>query len=282
MKYKLRYVDGNYSDSGTLPTYIGSILHKGLELKALSKMNGDPVDYKYIKKIVNDGWNEKTEKDKEEIIGLDAIMLLFFSDWLNDGYNEKIELFFNDVLPERMEDMSWNIIGAEVHFEFVYDDRCIIHGFIDRIDEKDGNLKVVDYKSSKKIFPDTKIKTPLQMVIYDLACLYMFEILPDQHEYDFILLNQRQTTADGVCSKGYLKRGIKKLDCLLDQIDRLQIDGEYIPCPTPLCYWCSFADLDHTPNADPKYAGLCPYYSLWTPDDRKNFAVNQKYEGEIF
>ena len=63
------------------------------------------------------------------------------------NYDEKMNVYFN-VLANRMEDKDWSVKAVEDSFEFVYDNRCIIHGFIDRIDENiHGDLKVIDYKS---------------------------------------------------------------------------------------------------------------------------------------
>lgn len=287
-RYKLKYQDGNYSNKGSMATAIGSILHKGLELKGRSIMNGEKPNYNEIKDIIYQGCNEQTDKGTEELKGLDDIILDYFSEWFeidpNTGMdmNQKINLYFDKVLPTRMESTDWKILGTEINFEFVYDDRCILHGFIDRLDCMSDNnkiLRVTDYKSSKKKFREEDIKTPLQMVVYDLACLYMYKILPEFHEYDFILLDEKQTTEDGVCSKGYLKRGLKKIDRILDSIDSCRITNIYKPSPSPLCYWCEFASFDYSPNCDEKYAGLCPYHSLWTPDNR-TFKVNKKYEEE--
>ena len=47
--------------------------------------------------------------------------------------NQKMYVYFNQVLPTRMENPDWKIIGTEIAFEFVYDNQCIIHGFIDRV-----------------------------------------------------------------------------------------------------------------------------------------------------
>ena len=47
---------------------------------------------------------------------------------------------------------------------------------------------------------------------------------------------------------------------------------------TPLCYWCPFHST--SPNADPKFSGLCQYHSLWTPE-KKSFAVLNPYGQEI-
>lgn len=281
-RYKLKYIDGHYGDSQTLALELGSILHKGLELKGLDKIRGKETDYDEIKNIVYQGTTERTEKDVTLLPGINKIKKKYIEDWnSNNGtdatYEEKMDLYVNQVLPSRMEDRDWKVVGVEKNFEFVYDDKCIMHGFIDRIDQNlEGALKVVDYKSSKKVFRDTDIKTPLQMVIYDLACVFLYNILPEFHEYDFILLNKKQTTADGVCSKGYLKRGLKKIDKLLAQIFELEKTGVYKPSATPLCYWCDYPDAAHTPNANKKFAGLCPYYSLWTPEN-KTFKTNKEW-----
>ena len=282
----MRYVDRKFAEKQTLPLELGAILHKGLELKGQAIMKNETVDYEKIKQIVHEGSTEKTEKDSEIMAGIDEISVKYMDDWIQKDsvsgmtYNEKMNLYFDKVLPTRMEDKEWTIVGTEIPFEFVYDDKCIIHGFIDRMDkrinDKVEEYRITDYKSSKKIFDDSKIKTPLQMVIYDLACLYMYKIIPTYHEYDFILLDKKQTSEDGVCSKGYLKRGIKKLDNLLAIIKRMENEGEYAPSPTPLCYWCPYASRTYTPNADDKYGGSCDYYSLWRPDN-KVFQVNKPY-----
>lgn len=257
-------------------------------------MLNQEVDYDEIIDAVLSGCDEITDKGKEHIIGIDEIRKKYFEEYNTPDnasgmtYVEKMDIYFHEVLIERMEDEEWKVLGTEIKFEFVYKygededgkpKEVIIHGFIDRVDvgTASGKLKVVDYKSSKKVFPDAKIKTPLQMVIYDIACLQMYGQLPEEHEYDFILLNQQQTTLNGVCSKGYMKRGLTKLDKLLNRIDEMKKSGLYIPSPSPLCNWCDFPDKSHTPNADPKFAGMCEYYSLWKPDN-KTFAVNKPYE----
>lgn len=277
-----------YATSSTIALDLGNILHKGLELKGTYIMNEQPVDYENIKDTVINGCDEVSDKTREHLPGITEIEALYSKDWLESiettdqlSYPQKIQLYLDKVLPTRMEEDEWQIEGTEVKFDYVYDDKIIITGFIDRIDSKidengEKQLRVVDYKSSKKIFDDSKIKTPLQMVVYDLACLQMYGILPIEHEYDFILLDKKQTSQNGVCSKGYLKRGLKKIDSILDKMAVAAEANEYPPSPTPLCYWCPFPSKLHTPNADATWAGTCPYYSLWKPD-KKIFQVNQDY-----
>ena len=60
-----------------------------------------------------------------------------------------------------------------------------------------------------------------------------------------------------------------------DLFDEIKL-SDFHPNPTPLCYWCLFSK---TYNNQPKEAkGLCPYYSLWTKQN-KNFNVNHKWLG---
>ena len=287
-RYQQQKIEKKYSTSSTIALDLGNILHKGMEMKGIYLMNEQPVDYENIYDVVMNGCDEISEKTRNHLPGVNEIKEKYVSDWIasmedteNMSYQEKINLYLDYVLPNRMGDPEWSIKGTEVEFSFVYDERAIIHGFIDRIDtrvDENGNelLKVVDYKSSKKAYDDRKIKTPLQMVVYDLACLHLYGIIPVEHEYDFILLDQQLGTENGVCSKGYLKRGLKKIDGVLDKIDGAAKENEYPPSPTPLCYWCPFPPKSHSPNADDEWAGTCPYYSLWTPDN-KVFKVNQEY-----
>ena len=285
-RYKKRYVERNYSNADSLATEFGSLLHKALELKGQDLMDNRAIDYDEIHNVLLAGYDEKTEKGQETILGAGDLRVKYCEEWFaadektNQSTEDRFNIFVEKVLPSRMENMTQKIVGTEIPFEFVYDERCIFHGFIDRVDGtyEDNELRaltVTDYKSSKKIFPVEDIRTPLQMVTYDLACLFLYGVLPDNHVYDFIGINQKQGKLQGVCTKGYLKRGIKKIDSLLDQIGSMEESNEYPPKPSPLCHWCDFCETN--PRAEDKCKFLCPYFSLWTPEN-KTFQTNEKYE----
>lgn len=281
------------SNIGGIATEIGTVLHKVLEVKARNIMNHEAINYTYLSNILKDGIEEKTEKGTEKVLGISKLSAKYFDDYFKADdasgmtYPEKIDLFLNEVIKTRLEDDRYKPLGCEIPFEFVYNygdednkKEIILHGFIDSVrEDEDGNIKLVDYKSSKKVFPEAKIKTPMQMFIYDLACYYIFGRVPSEHEYDFILINQKQNESDGVCSLGYQKRGEKKLNKVLSQIEEMKSSGAFQPKPSPLCYWCFANDTKVTPNADPKFSGACEYYSLWKPEDRV-FNVNKKWGEE--
>ena len=292
-RYKLQYLDNMKSSTESLATEIGTILHKVLELKARSIINNEPINYPYLLSVLENGIEEKTEKGTEKINGISKLSAKYYEDFFTTdeesgmNYSDKVDLFINEVITSRLENESYLPVGCEVPFDFVYNygndeiKEVIFHGFIDsvRLDPSTGNLKIVDYKSSRKTYVDTKIKTPMQMFIYDLACYSIYKRAAFEHEYDFILINKKQNESDGVCSNGYLARGEKKLNKELEQIEQMKKKDVFVPKPSPLCYWCFANNTRQTPNADPKFSGRCQYYSLWKPSD-KNFSVNQKYGEE--
>jgi len=278
-KYKLQYIEKNFSDVSAIHLDLGNLIHKVLEIKGRWIIENASIDYEELKNIIYEGIEEITDKGSERIIGVKEIKRKYFEEWYEPdnksgmNYEEKIDLFIKKVLPVAMlNGDDWRPISTEQRFEFVYDNRVIIHGFIDRVDIGTSEaLRVVDYKTSKSVFNESMTKTPLQMIVYALACVSLYERIPEEYLYSFVLINKEQL----VCSKGYMNRGIKKLNKLLDQMMELEKTSEYAPSPTPLCYWCTFAS--HTPNGDPKYKNLCPYYSLWKPDKR-TFEVNMPYD----
>ena len=279
MKYKYKYVDGNYVQSDAVHLDLGNLLHKVLEIKYRNIIEGIPNDYAYLKEVYLKGIAEDTDKDKGNfIIGVNAIKEKFGEDTFfevntksNLSYEDKLKTFLyyleNDSIGEQ-----WKPLAVEINFNFEYEGKVILNGFIDRIDINDkGKLRVVDYKSSNKVYEDKDLTTPLQMFIYALACENIFGKTPVEFMYDMILLGEKQLA----CTKGYYKRGLKKLNKILDSIFEAEKTGLYAPKATPLCHWCDFSVTN--PNAPFYTQELCSYYSLWTPDN-KTFKTNKKFE----
>lgn len=295
-KYDLQYNKKNYVKSDAIHLDLGNICHKVLELKGRMLKENKEVDYDYLNMVLFEGIEEVTNKGKERIIGIKEIKKKFgFETWyLKDNasgknYEEKVKVFIEKILPnELQEDDKWKVFDCEKGFDFVYkygEDKdgvpkeVIIHGFIDNVgyytDEEENikGFKVTDFKTSKKIFDDKKIKTSLQQLIYGISLYSEFGILPEEYEFSFILINEKQQAN----SKGYLIRGMKKLDSILSSIEERKKNDDYPPSPTPLCHWCQFCKTN--PDSIAPHNILCPYYSLWTPES-KTFAVNQPYGEE--
>lgn len=276
-QYNKKYNEGMYTNDTSIALELGSLCHYVLEQKGKMIVAGQTVDYNMLQDILQNGVTEVDEKTKEEIPGVIQLKKKYFDIWWeNDNasgmtYEDKM-LVFDKVLHKEMEEDDWVPAAFELQFEFVWDERVIIKGFIDRIDTKNGDFRTIDYKTSKKVYDSSKLATSLQFGIYALAILTIFGVLPTENQYRFILLDDRQYAL----TKGWEKRLIKALDKIFDQIDECGEKGFWKPNPTPLCHWCNFCR--HNPDAH-EFKDICEYFSLWTPTN-KSFAVNKEWNPE--
>lgn len=271
-RYKLKYIDKNFTSTTSLALELGTLCHKGMELKYQNK------DVKDIEKQIYIGFNEEN-KDEQPIRGLNELKDDYFFDYneVNEksgmNYNDKMKNYFDKLLNEPIDE-EWECIGTEVEFKINYKNMCIIKGFIDRVDKNinTGDIRVIDYKTNNKEFDKSHLTTPLQMYIYSLACEELYGKKPIECIYDLLFLNKKQLGG----TKGWLKRGKNKLDKLINQIIYLQDMGNnyYEPKPTPLCHWCDYCKTNL--NADEFYNNLCEYHSMWTPEN-KTFSKNKEW-----
>lgn len=286
MRYKFTYIDELRSEESTLALDLGTTAHKGKELWGEYLINGEEPDLEFILDVLNNGreyWKidiingvKITDELEENILGLNEIKRKYFEEYCERcnksglTYDQKFKIYLHSLQDRQLSD-GWRILAVEREFNIIYNDRCILHGFIDRIDiNENGDIRVIDYKTSKDTYRDDKLATPLQMFIYALACEKILGKLPTEFIYDFIFLGKKQYA----CTKGYYNRGVRKLDKLLNNIEECINKDEFIPKPSPLCYWCPFSG--NTCAIDRKLNGLCEYYSLWTPKN-KTYNVNKKW-----
>lgn len=285
-QYNLKYNQKKFTDDTSIALELGSLLHYILEQKGkmLTRNTGSLfeqpfVNYEWLGELMFNGVTETDEKTKEHLFGINALKKKYFETWYEKDnasgmtYEDKMQVF-DKVLHNEMEwsyeNEFWRPYLFEYEFEFVWHDRAIIKGFIDRIDKKDEEYQTIDYKTSKKVYDSSKLATSLQFGIYALAILNDFGVLPSQSKYRFILLDETQSAL----TKGWEKRLIKALDSIFDKIDADDKAGIYKPSPSPLCHWCNFCS--HNPDAT-DYKFDCEYFSLWTPDN-KTFSVNRQFE----
>lgn len=280
MAYKFKYVNGKtISDETTLALELGTLCHYVLEQKGKMVKDGSSVKYDILKDILYNGVvdaNQDNDKPTEKMLGVNDLKKKYFEDWNtiepNSGmdYTEKIDLFWDKVVKSEMENDDWYAEYFEYYFEFVFQDRVILHGYIDRIDSFDGMFRTIDYKTSKKIYDQNKLSTSLQFGIYALAILMEFGSLPVESVYRFILIDEKQKAL----TVGWEKRLVKHLTDIFDSILADTKDDSFKPKPSPLCHWCSYCK--HGISAD-RYKHECEYYSLWTPTN-KTYSVNKKWE----
>ena len=274
LQYRYKYIEKKYSQDTSIALELGSLCHYVLEQKGKMIVSGETVDYEKLNDILMNGVTETDEKTKEELLGVNQLKRKYFEVWheadnaSGASYDEKIKLF-DKVLHNEMEETDWKPTYFEKPFEFVWDNKVILKGFIDRIDTKDGQYRTVDYKTSKKVYEQSKLATSLQFGVYALAILNEFGVLPIESEYRFILIDDKQYAL----TKGWESRLIKAMDKVFGDIEASEKKDVFVPKPSPLCHWCNFCQTN--PEAT-IYRNECEYFSKWTPT-QKTFEVNKKW-----
>lgn len=274
-RYSLQYEQGKRSNETTLALELGTLAHKVYEnasqMWRQETVNYNEINYDDLKFLLEYGDTD------EKISGIKDLSKKYFEEWYepdSEGHTYSWKMGqFDKGLHEYIDSFNYNgwiPFKEEYDFEFVFNNRAIIHGFIDAIlINAEGDLKCIDFKTSKKIFPDNKIPTSQQFSIYCMGMLNDFGKLPVQCDYKFILLNQEQNAL----TTGFAKRIVKKLNTVLDNIDKNSKNGVWIPSASPLCFWCSYSSTN--PKAV-QYKNECEYYSLWTPTEKK-WDVNKRF-----
>ena len=274
LQYRYKYIEKKYSQDTSIALELGSLCHYVLEQKGKMIVSGETVDYEKLNDILMNGVTETDEKTKEKLLGVNQLKRKYFEVWheadnaSGASYDEKIKLF-DKVLHDEMEETDWKPTYFEKPFEFVWDNKVILKGFIDRIDTKDGQYRTVDYKTSKKVYEQSKLATSLQFGVYALAILNEFGVLPIESEYRFILIDDKQYAL----TKGWENRLIKAMDKVFGDIKKKEKKSVFVPKPSPLCHWCNFCKTN--PEAT-IYRNECEYFSKWTPT-QKTFEVNKKW-----
>lgn len=269
-RYKLKYIEKNYSDTTSLSLSLGTLAHKIFELKYTPNQT---MTLEEIWQGFLDGFKDENIKGWNELVDEYGFDIYDIDEKTGTSVEDRVEVMKDKFFNEHIDD-EWEVVGLEQEFLITFNNKAKIKGFIDRVDRNKitGEIRVIDYKTNKKPYEQKDLTTPLQMYIYSLACYELYGQYPTECIYDLLFLNMKQIGG----TKGYMNRGFKTLNKILDEIILYQeIGSEHMkPNSCPLCYWCDYSKTN--PNADAFYNTLCDYYSLWTRD-KKTFAVNKQW-----
>ena len=284
-RYKLTYVDKHFINDANIANDLGTLVHYIEEsiAREIVKNNGESVfgiDYNYFTNLFINIFKEtqKTATQKEIINGVLKLKekypdRFYEKDKNNLSCAKKCEIYANESIYRLGEFLSNNrdleIVGIEQPFNLDYRGYNF-HGFIDRVfrNKKTGQIIIEDIKTYSAPVEDQKLKTPLQFVFYTLAAREIYNTDDIICFYDLPFCNIKQQAG----SSGYMNRGIKKINKILDSIEK----ADFTPNPSPLCHWCPFSAT--YPDQPEEAKGLCPYFCKWTRD-KKDFSVNHEWMG---
>ena len=283
-KYFLTYKEGHFINVESLAADLGTTLHFIEESIARSLKDHEEIDYEQLK---NDFFNINIPKTspydtKGGIYGINILKEKYKEEFYKPddngvSYNSKIEDYMNFGIY-RLENYIKENPGLEVYdmekfFSVDYKGH-MLSGFIDRIfyNKNTGKYIIEDIKTKGKLFKDEELKTPLQFVVYMYALHeglgIPYEDIECYYDLPFCQTKQQAMMINFLDKDGE----IKKLNHIFDGIDA----KNYEPNPTPLCHWCNFCPTN--PNQPEAGKNLCPYYSLWTREN-KTHAVSHKWRG---
>lgn len=276
-KYKLVYIDKNFVDGSTIANEFGTLVHFVEETIARDIIANDNEpnfminDEKYIQLFI---------EGTEDVLGIKKLKEKYPNDFYTADksgmdYSDKANDYLNYGIYRLRDYLAQNrniiILDVEKEFNLEYEG-YIFHGFIDRIlkDTDTGELFIQDIKTWFSI-DNHDLVTPLQFVFYSLAAQEIYSVDERFISCFYDLPLAKQTYQAG--TKGFVKRGCKKINKLLEKIKA----EDFIPNPSPLCAYCPFSITNNSKElTETNY--LCPYHSLWTKD-RKVHGVEYEWMG---
>jgi len=275
-KYKLVYRDKNHVKSEAIATDFGTLIHFIEETMARKIQNNEKLNREEILDIL---YNINDEKEK--IYGVNILKEKYPKEWnekdkSNRTYTDKINEYVNNgmfrLYDHLMRNPNLEIVGIEEEFNLELNGYTF-HGFIDRVfrDRNTGHLYIEDIKTWAEKPEDKKLVTPLQFVFYTLAAEELYNTTEDNITcaYELVLCDTKCAAG----SKGFIKRGLKKIEKIMEEIE----SGDFEPSPSPLCHWCVFSET--FPNQPEEAKKLCPYFSHWTKLN-KDFTKENEWMGE--
>jgi CRISPR/Cas system-associated exonuclease Cas4 (RecB family) len=147
--YKIPSRPRHYFDFGTS-------VHESLEFLSADFDKKLPIEKLYTLgvKYLTDGWISKGYENANQE-----------QEYFQKGLNI-IKEFIVKETELRMEDRQ--TIGLELKFFLDFEGRTLM-GYIDRIDKVNGEIEILDYKTSKSMSRESELEKNMQLLVYSLA-----------------------------------------------------------------------------------------------------------------
>ena len=164
--------------------------------------------------------------------------------WVSDGFSgESEERMYLDhgrqVLAQyHRENAPEYRIPVALEFRFqVQIEGVTLSGIIDRMDRlPGGGYEIVDYKTNRRLPPQSRIDQDLQLSIYHLAAREVWGIEPERLTLYYLLPGQRMSTTRTPADVDELHR---RIGVVAERIG----SGMFEARQNPLCDWCDYQAL---------------------------------------
>ena len=173
------------------------------------------------------------------------------SSWIDVGFRDPEQslawrLRVRDLVTEylRHSDRDNQPVGIERSVSLKTDEIAVT-GRIDRLDDREGELVVVDYKTGRQVPTDDDARTSLPLALYAVAVARMFRRPCLRVELHHV---PSGTVASHVHTEESLARKVAEAESIASDLRRADADFKdvgiestrFAPRTSPLCSWCDF------------------------------------------
>ncbi len=233
LRYRFRVID-RLPEPPTSEATRGTVVHAALErLFDLPPLERDAGS---ARALVAPAWERllAAEPDLAELFADDADGSALRR-WLGSA-QDLVTRYFDLEDPQSLEPAE-----RELYVETVLESGLRLRGYVDRLDvARDGDLRVVDYKSGRAPSPGFEARAMFQMRFYALVLWRTTGRVPRVLQLLYLgsgeTLRYEPDEADLLATQ-------RKVDALWEAISRATRTGDWRPSRSRLCDWCSHHDL---------------------------------------
>ena len=237
-QFRYAYVD-EIPSVLTGPLAFGQVIHQTLDrMHLLSLETGLPLDTEYGLSEFNRLWREALERD---------CPLFKDGETMIREYQELADTMLKGYV-ERHKDNTAPLV-VEFPFQLPWGEH-MLEGIIDRIDEGDNGLIIVDYKTGKRKPTQRELASDLQLTVYAFAVEQVFGQPVERIVYYHLRDQTPLLTTRSQSDFGWL------CDEVLPFIIQAIEAGSFAPRPGYWCRYCDYRELclaegpDELPLAD--------------------------------
>lgn len=239
--YRFRTID-RLPEPPSVDAVRGTVVHKVLE--NLFDLPADERTPQRAATMVEPAW--------QQVLGAEPALETLFpahdegaalGAWL-ESCRSVLANYFRLEDPRRLEPAE-----RELYVETLTDSRLLLRGVIDRVDvSADGDIRIVDYKTSRSVRPDHEGSALFQLKFYALVLWRMRGVLPRRIQLIYLgnseIVYYEPDEADLLATE-------RKVQAIWDAVRLAKETGDWQPKPGGLCRFCSHHALCPTFGGTP-------------------------------
>ncbi len=229
-KYKFAYIEGLKTEEEGIEAFLGTRFHETME-KLYSERRFRLMSLEEIQAFYQERW-EKNFHEKIIIVSQGRTA----DDYFRLGL-KFIEDYYRRYYPFNQN----RILGLEEKIEIDLDGtgRYLLQGYIDRIDlTPEGVVEIHDYKTSSTLPAQQEIDSDRQLALYQLGLQQKWPWAERVRlVWHYVAFDLEISSTRSPAQLEALRQEV------IDLINLIEADQEFLPRESSLCEWCSFFSL---------------------------------------